>query len=272
MVQARTRMRAGSGRIFADAEVRPRRGRENVMTKGPRIFDSSLLTANLWLTAVEERLLCEDRHAAYEALRAVLHVLRDRLPLEAVLGLSAQCPMLIRGLLLEGWRPQDGPSGIRDANAFGDTVADRLPPSFPFSGIEASEAVFGVLAERLDAGEVRKILAHLPEPLRRLWPDPGPVGVPPDIPPRTVVKRGDRRRPRRRSGLLTGATIALAGGALTWALLVGAVQSGSVDPAQILLDPDLGLQRLAAGLLLASVVLLLGSGLAAFLIARVRQG
>jgi uncharacterized protein (DUF2267 family) len=264
-------MRAGSGRIFADAKVRPRRGRENVMTKGPRIFDSSLQTANLWLKAVEERLLCEDRHAAYEALRAVLHVLRDRLPLEAVLGLSAQSPMLIRGLLLEGWRPQDGPSGIRDANAFGEAVADQLPSSFPFSGAEVSEAVLGVLVERLDAGEVRKILAHLPEPLRGLWPDPGPVGVAADVPPRNALKRGDRRQAQRRSDLLTGSTIALAGGVPTWALLVGAVQSGSVDPAQILLDPELGLQRLAAGLLLVSVAVLLGAGLAAFLIARSRH-
>lgn len=74
----------------------------------------------------------------------------------------------------------------------------------------------------------------------------------------------------RPQDLLTGATIALAGGALTWALLVGAVQSGSVDPAQILLDPDLGLQRLVVGLLFASVVVLFGAGLAAFLIARSR--
>ena len=80
-----------------------------------------------------------------------------------------------------------------------------------------------------------------------------------------------RNSARPRSGFLTGATIALAGGALTWALLVGAVQSGSVDPAQILLDPGLGLQRLAAGLLFASLVMVLGSGLAAFLIARNRR-
>ena len=242
------------------------------MTRNPRIFDSSLQTANLWLKAVEDRLLCEDRHAAYEALRAVLHVLRDRLPLEAVLGLSAQSPMLIRGLLLEGWRPQDGPSNIRDADAFGDAVVDRLPSSFAFSGIEASEAVFGVLAERLDAGEVRKIIACLPQPLRRLWPEPGPLGAAADLPPAgTPARRRKALSARPRSGFLTGATIALAGGALTWVLLVGAVQSGSVDPAQILLDPGLGLQRLAAGLLFASLVMVLGSGLAAFLIARNRR-
>lgn len=104
------------------------------MTAAPRIFDSSLQMADIWLKAVEDRLACEDRHAAYEALRAVLHVLRDRLPMGAVLGLSAQSPMLIRGLLLEGWRPQDGPSGLRAPDAFGEAVAGRLPPSFPFTG------------------------------------------------------------------------------------------------------------------------------------------
>ncbi|HWQ86819.1 DUF2267 domain-containing protein [Brevundimonas sp.] len=239
------------------------------MTKGPHSFDSSLQTANAWLKAIDDRLLCEDRQTAYEALRAVLHVLRDRLPLEAVLGLSAQCPMLVRGLLLEGWRPQDGPSGLRDPIAFGEAVAGRLPPSFPFSGLEASEAVFGVLAERLDAGEVRKILVHLPEPLRGLWPDPRPVGAVADVPPRrSAPTREARRRTRVRWSLLAGAALTVAGGVLVWALIVGPVRSGSVDPAQILLDPDLGLQRLAAWLLFVGVAILLGSVLAARLLAR----
>lgn len=241
------------------------------MTRGAHIFDSALQTANLWLKAIGDRLPSEDHHAAYEALRAVLHELRDRLPLEAVLGLSAQSPMLIRGLLLEGWRPQDGPSGIRSAEAFGDAVADRASPSFSFSGIEAAEAVFGVLAERLEPGEVQKILVHLPEPLRGLWPGPRPVGVAADTAPPAAPKRRAGRPGRPRSRFLTGATFALAGGALTWAVLVGAVQSGSVDPAQILLDPALGLQRVAEGLLLAGAVLLLGSGLAAYLVARGRR-
>lgn len=239
------------------------------MTKGPHSFDSSLQTANVWLKAVEDRLLCEDRQTAYEALRAVLHVLRDRLPLEAVLGLSAQSPMLIRGLLLEGWRPQDGPSGIRTPVAFGDAVAGRLPPSFPFSGLETSEAVFGVLAERLDAGEVRKILVHLPEPLRGLWPGPRPVGAMADSPPRRIAPtREARRRTRVRWSLLAGAALTVAGGVLVWALIVGPVRSGPFDPARILLDPDLGLQRLAAGLLLVGMVMLIGSTLAAFFLAR----
>lgn len=239
------------------------------MSKGSHSFDSSVQTANSWLKAIDDRLLCEDRQAAYEALRAVLHVLRDRLPLEAVLGLSAQSPMLVRGVLLEGWRPQDGPSGIRTPVAFCDAVAAQLPPSFQFSGLEATEAVFGVLSGRLDGGEVRKILAHLPEPLRDLWPDPSAVRVAADVPPRRIVpSREARRRAHVRWGLLAGAALTVAGGALIWALIVGPAQSGAPDPARMLLDPALGLHRLAAGLLFAGLVTLFGSGLAAVLLGR----
>lgn len=239
------------------------------MSKGSHSFDSSLQTANSWLKAIDDRLLSEDRQAAYEALRAVLHVLRDRLPLEAVLGLSAQSPMLIRGVLLEGWRPQDGPSNIRTPVAFCDAVTAQLPPAFQFSGLEAAEAVLGVLSERLDRGEVRKILDHLPEPLRDLWPDPAAVRVAADVQPRrTVPSREDRRQGYVRWGLLAGAALTLAGGALVWALIVGPAQSGSPDPARILLDPALGLHRLAAGLLFAGLVTLFGSGLAVLLLGR----
>ena len=53
-------------------------------------------------------------------MHAVRHGLRDRLPLEATPGLPAQTPLLIRSLLLEGWRPQDEPSGLHHPAAFGD--------------------------------------------------------------------------------------------------------------------------------------------------------
>ncbi|MGZ9098718.1 MAG: hypothetical protein ACXW3O_03355 [Brevundimonas sp.] len=83
--------------------------------------------------------------------------------------------------------------------------------------------------------------------------------------------RKARRRTRARWGLLVGAALTVAGGVLVWALIVGPVWSGSVDPASILFDPALGLQRLAAGLLFVGVATLLGSTLAAFLIARARR-
>lgn len=243
---------------------------ETVVPKGPHTFDSTLQTANLWLREIDDRLLCEDRQTAYEALRAVLHVLRDRLPLEAVLGLSAQTPMLIRGLLLEGWRPQDGPSALRDPRAFGDAVADRLPPSFPASGVEAAEAVFGVLGEHLDPGEGRKIVAHLPEPLRTLWPTRTAVRAFPDASP-TQTPRGGR--PGRRAapvrwGLIAGVALALTGGALLWLLLAAPVLSAFAAPDGPLMDPGQGLRRMALGLLVVGAVTLAASAAGAVLLRR----
>lgn len=240
------------------------------MTQGHHTFDSTLQTANVWLREIDDRLLCDDRQTAYEALRAVLHVLRDRLPLEAVLGLSAQTPMLIRGVLLEGWRPQDGPSAIRDPRAFGDAVADRLPPSFPASGVEAAEAVFGVLSEHLDAGEVRKIVAHLPEPLRTLWPSGKTVGVFPDV-PSTPAPRGGFPGARARPlhwGFAAGAVLAVTGGVLLWLLLAAPVLSAFAEAGGPLPDPDEGLRRLALGLLAVGIAMLAASGLAVVLLRR----
>jgi len=68
------------------------------MSTGLAVFDTSVQETNEWLRAIEQRLRPCERQQAYTALRAVLHVLRDRLPTDAVLGLSAQVPMLMRGL------------------------------------------------------------------------------------------------------------------------------------------------------------------------------
>jgi uncharacterized protein (DUF2267 family) len=92
------------------------------------------------------------------------------LPIDAVLGLSAQIPMLMRGLLLEGWRPAAGPLNIRDPQKFAAVVAEQLPPSFPREPKAAIEAVLAVLCEKVNEDEARKLIEHMPNPLRALWP------------------------------------------------------------------------------------------------------
>lgn len=140
------------------------------MNTGLAVFDTTIQASNEWLKGVEARLPPCDRQQAYGALRAVLHVLRDRLPLTGVLGLSSQLPMLLRGVLLEGWRPMDRPTDVRDQLAFAKAVQDLLPPGFPREGLGVVQAVFALMAERLDPGEIRKLLDYLPSPLRPLWP------------------------------------------------------------------------------------------------------
>lgn len=140
------------------------------MSTGLPVFDTTVQETNLWLRDVESRLPPCNRQDAYAALRAVLHVLRDRLPMEAVLGLAAQLPMLLRGVFLEGWRPAAGPTSIRDPQVFAGEVAERLAPTFPCRPNDTVAAVFDVLSERLDGGEVTKLAQYLPPRLRGFFP------------------------------------------------------------------------------------------------------
>jgi len=140
------------------------------MSTGLPVFDTTIQETNLWLKDLERRLPACSRQEAYAALRVVLHVLRDRLPTEAVLGLSAQLPMLLRGVFLEGWRPAAGPTGIRDPQVFAGEVAEQLAPTFPCRPNDTVDAVFAVLSAQLDAGEVAKLAQRLPPRLRSLFP------------------------------------------------------------------------------------------------------
>jgi uncharacterized protein (DUF2267 family) len=141
-----------------------------MMATGIPVFDTTIQESELWLKEVAEHLPPCTRHQAYEALRAALHALRDRLPMNGALGLSAQLPMLLRGVYLEGWQPGDGPSGERSVQDFSASVDRRLPRGFPRAPNEVASAVFGVIAGHVDAGEARKIAQQLPEPVRALWP------------------------------------------------------------------------------------------------------
>ena len=139
------------------------------MSTGLAVFDTTVQETNQWLGQLEARLPSCNRRQAYGALRAVLQILRDRLPVEAVFGLSAQLPMLLRGVFLEGWQALP-PSNLHDPKAFAEAVADRLPPHVPQAPLAVVEAVFSVMATRLDPGEIGKIIHHLPVPLRAAWP------------------------------------------------------------------------------------------------------
>ena len=145
------------------------------MATGLPAFDTTVQETNEWLRAVEARLPPCDRWHAYGALRAVLHALRDRLPQPIMLGLAAQVPMLVRGFMMEGWRPSETPVDVRTPAEFEAYVAERLPPAFPRQPGETIEVVLGVLSEHIDTGEVRKVASHLPAPLRAFFPAYLPV-------------------------------------------------------------------------------------------------
>lgn len=81
-------------------------------------FDRTIHKTNAWLQDVMRRLDTDNRHEAYLALRATLHALRDRLPVEEAAHLGAQLPMLVRGFYYESWGPAGKPVKERRKEQF----------------------------------------------------------------------------------------------------------------------------------------------------------
>jgi uncharacterized protein (DUF2267 family) len=138
-------------------------------TTGLPVFNTTVQETNLWLKAIMDGLHTDDRHLAYLALRATLHALRDRLGPENAVHLAAQLPMLVRGLYYEGWRMAGTPTKERTRSAFFEHVRGELPQGSAIDPNLAARSVFAVLSEKLDPGEVDKVIDRLPPELRELW-------------------------------------------------------------------------------------------------------
>lgn len=139
-------------------------------TTGIEGFERSLHLTNIWLKDLMGRLQTDDRHLAYLALRTTLHALRDRLTVDEAAHLGAQLPMLVRGVYYEDWHPAGKPLRERTGAAFLEHVkVEAHDPNFDPE--PAVRAVFGVLAERVSAGEIEDVKSILPRPIRAFWPD-----------------------------------------------------------------------------------------------------
>jgi uncharacterized protein (DUF2267 family) len=136
---------------------------------GLPVFDTTVQETNLWLKAIMEGLHTDDRHLAYLALRSTLHALRDRLGPESAVHLAAQLPMLVRGLYYEGWRLAASQSKERTRADFLEHVRSELPRGSAIDPNVAARAVFAVMWEKLDLGEVGKVIDRLPPELKELW-------------------------------------------------------------------------------------------------------
>jgi uncharacterized protein (DUF2267 family) len=133
-------------------------------------FDSTLQTTNVWLNDISERLgWTEDHHRAYHALRAVLHALRDRLPVDQAAALAAQLPMLIRGFYYEGWHPHDKPVKERHKEAFVAHVAAAFRDDSDVDPERVTRVVFQVLSKHVTSGEIESVKRSLPAEIRSLW-------------------------------------------------------------------------------------------------------
>jgi uncharacterized protein (DUF2267 family) len=132
-------------------------------------FDTTVQETNIWLNEIAEAMEHPDKRVAYHALRGVLHALRDRLPVEEIFDLTAQLPMLIRGIFFESYSPSGKPLKL-DREEFLGRVADELRTVGGESPVRAVRAVLQTLANHVTAGELRQVRHVLPADLRELWP------------------------------------------------------------------------------------------------------
>jgi uncharacterized protein (DUF2267 family) len=140
------------------------------MTSGdPEVIARSVESTHAWLRDLCDELGSADRRYAYRVLRAVLHVLRDRLPVDESAQLAAQLPELVRGVYYEGWRPSATPQTYHDARSFLDRVAAGARLHGETEASFATEAVARLLRRRVSAGEIADVLAVLPAEVRALF-------------------------------------------------------------------------------------------------------
>jgi uncharacterized protein (DUF2267 family) len=145
-------------------------GGEEMSATGLEAFDKTLQITHTWLDEIMVE-LGPDRQVAYHALRAVLHALRDRLPLNLAAHLGAQLPLLVRGIYYDSWHPQPETSRERSREEFLEHVAAGLQNVRPINPEQAVRVVFATIGRHVTEGQVEKIRQALPKDVQALWPD-----------------------------------------------------------------------------------------------------
>lgn len=138
-------------------------------TKQPEVFQTTLQKTNLWVKQISDALHWDDHQKAYHGLRAVLHALRDRLPVAEAAHLGAQLPMLVRGFYYDEWRPATTPVKIKTPQEFYDSVRENFAADKNVNPMRLTQAVMKVLAMHLSPGEPEKLRSIFPPHLREIW-------------------------------------------------------------------------------------------------------
>lgn len=138
------------------------------------LFEHATQQANVWVKDMMQELRQTDPHKALRVLRAGLQTLRDRMTIDEAAALSAQLPLVLRGVFFEGWVPKGKPLQLSHKAEFLDLFVEKYGhESNPIDGASAHAsdfvvALFRVLNRHVSTGEVTKIVMTLPEELVEL--------------------------------------------------------------------------------------------------------
>lgn len=132
-------------------------------------FETSIEKTNLILKEIEQAYgwTKDQRNQSYAALRTVLHLLRDRLPIEEAVHFAAQLPVLLRGVYYEGWNPSMVPIKLNR-----EDFLFEMRRGFPYDVEGGTERVVQVVLDALQRhvtpGEWADVWSSMPKSLRKM--------------------------------------------------------------------------------------------------------
>lgn len=140
-------------------------------TQGLEVIDHTVQLTHEWINELRERLDWTSSRDALRLMRIALAQIRDHIGHEEAAQMSAQMPLLVRGMFFEGWSPARTPLLDRSAATFIAAIEDHLGDVLEWRGREDITAVFKLLNARISDGEIADVKANLPKHIRELWPD-----------------------------------------------------------------------------------------------------
>jgi uncharacterized protein (DUF2267 family) len=132
------------------------------------VFEHATQKAEQWIKDMMRELGTDDPRQAYNVLGASLHALRDRLSVDEAAQLSAQLPLLVRGLFFEGWHPASTPVHARRPEEILALVEQKAGDGERFDPERALAATFEVLRRHVSPGELSSLASVLPSSLSQL--------------------------------------------------------------------------------------------------------
>ena len=142
------------------------------MTRTIHVFEKTTHEAHEWVNDLAGRTGWVSERGVLHLLRHVLVLIRDHLPPDEMAQLSAQLPLILRGMYFEGWRPAAKPVRMRHAADVIAAVDADVGGMEEYRGQADIVAVFELLNARISRGEVEDLRACLPQGFRDLWPAP----------------------------------------------------------------------------------------------------
>jgi uncharacterized protein (DUF2267 family) len=133
-------------------------------------LDKSVDLTNIWFRDILSQLKWLSKESAYQALRGTLHAIRDRLPAEEAVELSAQLPLIIKGIYYDGWTLREKPEKYKK-----EEFASRVHAQFQYdpnvNPAEVIRAVLRVMYRHMGEGELRDVRSNMPKEIQEWFPE-----------------------------------------------------------------------------------------------------